>query len=315
MSRRNSSPARALVLGCGGVAGGAWSIAMLAELERQLDWDARNASVLVGTSAGAVVAALLAAGVGVKTLVACQQGQGEQCQWQHDRDSGGALPPWPAARFTGSGLLGLGLRGEVSPLTAFCGLLPTGRLDMTPLRRLIDSAIPAGQWPDHPATWLVTVDTDSGERVAFGHPGAPAAAVNDAVCASYAVPAWCPPVSIQDRRYIDGGVASPTSADLVADTAVDEVVILAPMAARNPDRPRAPLPWIERRVRHYMTAIVDREEALLRAAGKRVIRLEPGAADLTAFGYNLMDPGRRQRVLDQACLSAPALVARAIADA
>ena len=54
-----------LVLGCGGVAGAAWSIATLDALERTLAWDARRADVLIGTSAGAVLAALLGANVPV----------------------------------------------------------------------------------------------------------------------------------------------------------------------------------------------------------------------------------------------------------
>ncbi|MDX1754542.1 MAG: patatin-like phospholipase family protein [Marinobacter sp.] len=304
---------RALVLGCGGVAGAAWSIAMLSQLEQQLTWDARQADILLGTSAGAVLAALLGAGVPAATLQACQQGTASACQWRHDTDTGGALPPLPAARMTDSRLLARGLRGQVSALTAFSGLLPAGRCDMTPFRRLLDGVVAPGEWVSHPATWIMTVDTHSGQRVAFGRAQAPKAALNDAVCASYAVPGWCPPVIIGGRQYIDGGVASPTSADLLAQQPVDEVIMLAPMATRHPDRPRSPLKLLERQFRRYMTAIVDREEQQLRAAGKRVIRLEPNAADLRAIGYNMMDPARRTKVLSQALLSAPDTVSRAIA--
>jgi len=312
---KGNTPRRALVLGCGGVAGGAWTIAMLSQLEQQLNWDARNADILVGTSVGAVLAALLGAGVPVSALRACQHGTASTCQWNHDQDSGGALPPMPSARRTAPGLLARGLKGQVSALTALGGVLPTGQFDMTPFRRLVDGVVPAGEWAPHPATWIITVDTESGQRVAFGKEHAPKAALNDAVCASYGVPGWCPPVTIGGRRYFDGGVASPTSADLVVQQPMDEVIILAPMASRQPDRPLSPLKLIERQVRRYMTAIVDREEQLLRDAGKRVIRLEPNADDLTAFGYNMMDPSRRTKVLSQALLSAPATVARAIASA
>lgn len=315
MSTNSHAPKRALVLGCGGVAGGAWTIAMLAELEKQLSWDARRADILVGTSVGAVLAALLGAGTPVSTLLACQHGTARDCQWNHDTDTGGALPPLPAGHLTGRRLMARGLRGKVSALTAICGLLPVGQFDMTPFRQLIDRAVPAGHWVKHPATWIMAVDTDTGERVAFGKEYAPSAALNDAVCASYGVPAWCPPVTIHGQTYIDGGVASPTSADLLVHQPVDEVIILAPMASRQPDRSLAPLKLVERQVRRYMTAIVDREEKLLRAAGKRVIRLEPNAADLTAFGYNMMDPQRRQGVLSRALLSAPETVATALAAA
>lgn len=303
---------RALVLGCGGVAGGAWTIAMLSELERQLDWDAREADILVGTSAGAVLAALLGAGTPVSRLLSCQQGNQDTCRWDHDRDSGGALPPLPDVEFTGKTLAKLGIQGKVSGLTALSGLLPRGQFDMTPFRQLINSAVPAGEWAPHPATWIMAVDTATGQRVAFGKANAPDAALNDAVCASYGVPAWCPPVTIGGRNYIDGGVASPTSADLLASQPVDEVIILAPMASRAPDAPRSPLKWVERRVRRYMTAIVDREEEKLRAAGKRVVRIEPNATDLAAFGYNMMDPARRPEVLDQAIANAPFTVANAL---
>mgnify|MGYP000639806550 CR=1 FL=1 len=206
MTNSNPSPRRALVLGCGGVAGGAWSIAALHHLEQQLDWDARDADILIGTSAGAVLATLLGSGISVDQLLACQQGTNEQCRWDHDSDSGGALPPLPGARFTGAKLALKGLRGDVSPLTAFCGLLPRGQFDMAPFRQLVDDATGGADWVAHPATWIMAVDTTSGKRVAFGKGGAPQAHIRDAVCASYGVPFWCPPVSLGSRTYIDGGV-------------------------------------------------------------------------------------------------------------
>ncbi|MCH8496992.1 MAG: hypothetical protein LAT63_00815 [Marinobacter sp.] len=289
-------PRRALVLGCGGVAGAAWSIAALHNLQQQLGWDPRQASILIGTSAGAVLAAMLGAGVSVDQLLACQQGQ-TGCDWDHDKDSGPALPPLPALRLTAGDLFLRGLRGEVSGLTALCGLAPRGRFDMAPFRRLVNQLPHSNGWVTHPATWLVTVDSQSGQRIAFGHPEAPAAALADAVCASYGVPGWCPPVMIQGREYLDGGVASPTSADLLLEQPVDEVIILAPMTSQSPDRPWSPITRIERRARRYMTAIVDKEEAALTAAGKRVIRLAPNAEDLKAIGYNMMDPQRRRAVL------------------
>ena len=77
---------RALVLGCGGVAGAAWTTATLAELERVLGWDAREADVLIGTSAGALAAALLGAGVSVGRLMKSQRGELEADCWDHTRD-------------------------------------------------------------------------------------------------------------------------------------------------------------------------------------------------------------------------------------
>jgi NTE family protein len=308
-----SSPdKRALVLGCGGVAGGAWSIAALASLEQRLGWDARSADILIGTSAGAVLAALLAAGTPVSRLLASQRGQAPDCLWDHDTATGGALPPLPGAGFTGLSLLRRGLRGDVSSLTALVGALPRGRADMTPFMDLIDSVVPAGDWAPHPNAWMMVVDRDTGQRVALGRDDAPAMPLNLAVCASYAVPGWCPPVTWQGRTYLDGGIASPVSADMLLGTGVREAVVLAPMASRHPDAPRSPLARIERRVRRYMTAIVDREVAALTQAGIRVIRLEPDADDLQAIGFNMMDPGRRQRVFETALRTTERQVARAM---
>jgi NTE family protein len=307
------APRRVLVLGCGGVAGAAWSIPVLAALQEALGWDARDAEVIVGTSAGAVLAALLGAGVSVERMLASQRGEAGDCIWNHDTDTGGALPPLPAAALTGAQLLKKGLRGEVSGLTALTGILPQGRADMTPFMNLIDSVVPAGEWVPHPRTWIMAVDAGSGERVAFGRSDAPRIALNRAVCASYAVPGWCPPVQHGGHTYLDGGIASPVSADFVVDAGVDEVIVLAPMASSQPDAPRSPLARLERVARRYMTAIVDREVAALEDAGIRVIRLEPGAEDLTAIGFNMMDPARRLQVFGTAQRTAPAAVRQALA--
>ncbi len=299
-----------LVLGCGGVAGAAWSIAVLDQLQQQLGWDARQADILIGTSAGAVLAALLSAGVPVSQLLACQRGTSSQCRWQHDTDSGPALPPWPAAAFTALPLVRKGLRGEVSALTAITGALPQGRCDMTPFRQLINSVVPEGGWSGHSNAWMMAVDASSGERVALGRDVI--MPMDQAVCASYAVPGWCPPVAWQGRRYLDGGIASPVSADFLLDTDVTRAIVLAPMASSSPDAPRSPFARLERRVRRYMTAIVDKEVAALAQAGIEVIRIEPVAADLQAFGFNMMDPARRQHVFEVAQRSAVENVAGAL---
>ncbi len=63
-----------LVLGGGGVLGGAWMVGALTALQEVHGLDARDAEVIVGTSAGSVTAALLGAGVTVDELRAHQLG-------------------------------------------------------------------------------------------------------------------------------------------------------------------------------------------------------------------------------------------------
>jgi NTE family protein len=310
-----SQPKRALVLGCGAVAGAAWSIPVLEVLQRELDWDARQADLMIGTSIGAVLGALLAAGVSVERMAASQRGEITDCVWNYDTDSGGALPPLPALRWPAWRLALRGVLGDVHPLTGLCGLSLQGRTDMRGFMRLIDSVVPAGAWAPHPKVWMMVVDVATGQRVALGRDDAPKVPMNLAVCASHAVPMCCPTVTVDGRTYIDGGVASPTSADLVLGSGVEEAIVLAPFTSTQMDQPRSPLAMIERRVRRTMTEIVDRECAMLQAAGIRVIRLAPGPEDLEAIGYNMLDPKRRLQVFETSVRTAPAAVAQALAAA
>ncbi len=209
-------------------------------------------------------------------------------------------------------------RGELSSFTGWIGLLPQGGFDMSPFVKLIDRVKSQEgkhkSWVDHDNCWLVAVDNESGERIAFGRDKneLPNLDISQTVCASYGVPGWCPPVNINNRTYIDGGVVSPCSADMLVDTDVDEVILLVPMASTNPDRPCSWFKKIERSVRKGMTEIVDKEVALLESAGKKVIRIEPTAEDLKAFGYNMMDPRRRQRVYQTSQKTSPSNITKAL---
>jgi NTE family protein len=292
---------RALVLGCGAVAGAAWMIPALAQVREQLKWNPEDADIFIGTSVGAVLVSLMAGGITLNDLIASQEGQ-HQNIWNHDKDSGPWYPPLPTFKFTAPQLFKKMRKGDLSRLTGWVGLLPQGGFDMTPFMKLIDrvkatEGIHKG-WVEHDNCWLVCVDDQTGERKAFGRDKHELKNINlsQAVCASYGVPGWCPPVEIDGRCYIDGGVSSPCSADMLIDSDIEEVIMLVPMSASTPDKPWSPFKKIERKVRKGMTEIVDKEVALLEAAGKKVIRIEPTAEDLQAIGYNMMDPRRRKLV-------------------
>ena len=63
-----------LVLGAGGVAGGAWHAGVLAAIAEETGWDARSAAVVVGTSAGSITGAALRSGVAPRDLHAMAVG-------------------------------------------------------------------------------------------------------------------------------------------------------------------------------------------------------------------------------------------------
>jgi NTE family protein len=158
-------------------------------------------------------------------------------------------------------------------------------------------------------TWIVAVDYDSGERVIFGRPGAPAARLPDAVAASCSIPGWYEPVVIDGRRYVDGGVRSATSLTAVAPADIDEVYVLAPMASFETDRPRKAAERVERRLRRVITHTLLREVNALRSLGVRVTMITPGPEDLAVMGANLMDPRHRIEVLETSLRTSAAALA------
>lgn len=317
-SRTTPAPVRrGLALGCGGTLGFAWSAVALGAVEAALGWDARHAELLLGTSAGSELAAILGSGRSTAAVIAALEGHPDvdPVLAAHLRHRAGMVPPLPSLGRAGTGLLRAGLRRR-QPYTAVAGLLPVGRGDAGWLRTLGDrlGAATDGAWTEHPATWIVGADAASGERTAFGSPGAPPARLGEAIAASWAIPGWFPPVRIGDRRYVDGGSVSSVSADLLAPLDLDEVVVISPMTSAG-GAPARGVEHLERVLRREMTRGLDAEIALLEAAGTRVVRIEPGPDDLAAMGANFMDARRRERTLRVAERTAPGRVAAALAAA
>jgi NTE family protein len=303
---------RALAIGCGGTLGFAWTVVALRALEEQLDWDARTADVLVGTSAGAEIVAALGSGRTPQDLLDALDGKvdADPILAAHVADHPGSAPPVPALALPALGLVRAGIARR-SPYAAMAGLLPRGRGDATWLKEYGDALAGPEGWTQHPNTWIVAADVTTGERVAFGCPGAPRAGLGEAVAASWGIPGWFPPVEIAGRRFLDGGAVSSASADLLASQPLDEVVVVAPMTSEG-GAPASGLSRVERLLRSQMTIGLDREVTTLRAAGIRVIRVEPGREELDAMGPNFMDLTRRDATLIAARKAAPGRVAAAI---
>lgn len=305
---RRTRPRTGLVLGAGGVLGAAWMTGALAVLQEQLPRPLADADVMVGTSAGSVLAVALRCGFTTDQLVAHQRGfaSGPLARLGPPDLGCGALPPCPRPGVGSPRLLLTALRAprRVPALVAASACLPRGRADHDWLRALVDGMADAAAADGHSLdaggkrTWIVAVDYDSGRRVVFGRSGAPRASLADMVAASCSVPAWFEPVEIGGHCYVDGGVRSAASADLLATAGLDEAYVLAPLASMATDRPRNPLERVERRLRRAMTNRVMAEVGRLQAGGTRVTVLTPGPEDLAAMGANLMDGSRRQAVLE-----------------
>ena len=114
-----------------------------------------------------------------------------------------------------------------------------------------------GRWPGTGDTWIMAVDYECGGRIAFGRPGAPEAPLSAAVVASCSIPGWYEPKEIGGRRYVDGGVCSSTSLDLLSRAELDEVYVLAPMASFELDNPWNPAVRLERVFRRVVDYYSD----------------------------------------------------------
>ena len=300
---------RALVLGCGGTIGGAWAIAVLAALSDAVGIAPFDFDILQGTSAGAEIVTMLGGGASIADLVAMQRGESTDPRLRaHLAATPPSLPPLPAP-----GLLNPRLLRSQRGLAACSGVAPTGRADASWLQRLAEGFTTQGRLA-HPACRMVAFDVAAGRRVVFGSPRAPQADVGAALRASWAIPGWLPPVTIGGRRYVDGGVASTASVDLISPDEADVVYVIAPMASAHGERAPGLGGLLENTVlRRPMSRMLDAEVATVGQQGATVVVITPGRHDLTQMGANFMNRRHRRPAFDAAMISAPTTVGHALA--
>src|SRR5918996_5169860 len=235
-----------LVLGAGGVVGGAWLTGGLYALATETGWDPAEADNVVGTSAGSMIGALCASGVPPWFMVAHSRGESfEEVLDAHgrpaaeaDRAAGAVFRLHNGLPSIGPGSWRLALKSlsrpdRHGPAAAFTGWLPKGMISTDPLKEQIRRVVPEG-WSPHPNLWIVACDYATGDRVAFGRDGAPPAELADAVAASCAIPGFYHPVTIGERRYVDGGVYSTSNLDLLLDLDLDVAICLNPTSTLHP---------------------------------------------------------------------------------
>jgi NTE family protein len=305
------------VLGAGGVVGQAYHAGVLAALEHDLGWDPRTADVIVGSSAGSVTGTLLRLGVSASDLAAWAveaplsvEGTPllERLGGRDDEDAfpapglGDLFRPWrlpPVALLRRT----MARPWAFRPTTAALTMAPAGRFDIAEKAEVLH-AVNGDEWPD--GLWICAARRRDGGRVVFGRVGSPYARLDRAVAASCAIPGYFSPVRIGNVSYFDGGVYSPTNADVLRDEGLDLVVVVSPMsAARGRSRGAdGALRWMSHRK-------LVQEVGRLRSKGTAVVRFEPGAEVLSVMGINAMATDRSVRVVQTAFLEAGRLAATA----
>jgi NTE family protein len=275
MARLDASAPNILVLGGGGLLGEAWMTGLLAGYGDATGIDVRGCRRFVGTSAGSIVAASLAAGRPPRRPGPPLHGMIHPAE-----KARGAPSPFADASRTGR---------QVSKIVVGPGAI-AAKVG-APIRGLALRALPEGRrsiaaFADEVDRWGATfdgrlrvcaVDAGNGHRVVFGSRSAPPASVGQAVAASCAIPAVFAPVRIGDRRYVDGGAWSPTNADAAPAGRGHRVLLLEPTA-----------------VLVGGAALLEAVALRGRGALVRIVAPDDGARPLMG---RLMDPDRGGRVL------------------
>ena len=259
-----------LVLGAGGSIGWVYHLGVLEGVQEAIGLSATDAVRVIGTSAGASIAASVLSGATTDDVLAAIAApiapeDREQIKQAHANASKLRFLRPQAPGMVFRGVFHAGLGGLVGLLPA--GIYPTVGLSGFPLD-------PTTPWPEN--LWVTAVRLGDGTVEVFGQDKMNASpSLLDAVEASSAVPAMFQPKQIAEHRYLDGAVGSSTHAHLAAADKPELVIVAAPMARPG----RSPVRFRARRQ-------LKREVATLRATGATVVALRPDEAIMDlAEGY------------------------------
>ena len=295
------TPPDVLVLGGGGVLGEAWMMGVLAGIEDATGFDLRECEAFVGTSAGSIVSAHLAAGQSPRRPSNIDNGSFSDEVAGSESVDGLASAALYAAKRAGAFAMAAGAAfaplalGVAAPGGAVmrAGMLrriPTPSEDLSRLRNRIERS---GARFDGRLR-VTAVDRRNGRRVVFGSPRAPDVSVAQAVQASCTVPWLFAPVEIQGREYVDGGVWSPTNLDAAPAGRETHVLCLNPTASLVGSSNVLTV------VRTVARSAMSVEALALRRRGTEVQLVAPGAEAAAVMGTNFMDPEPSDRVISAA---------------
>lgn len=325
-------PRLALCLCGGGATGAAYEIGVLAALEAVLPgFSVQGFDIVVGTSAGSLVAALVAAGVPIQRLYRSVLDNDDF--FHIDRTDIYRLDwrdfAWKLARI-GKAAARVGQRLWEDPLhtlgeadlSTLAAALPDGMFSLSGYIEWVDRFMARNGLPRHfdqvrPALIIPTNDLDTGHREVFGRGWRIDASIPEAIGASSAIPLFFAPVRIHGRDYVDGGTGRVAHVDLAA--AATHVLVINPV-----------VPWnLTRRMKDYRSDDSEMHESSLSRIRSRgmlaiwnqtfrmsnnvklhmslrrfradrpgvaVALIEPDERDETLFVVNPMDTAARARI-------------------
>ncbi len=312
----------ALVCAGGGVTGAIYEMGCLRALDGLLDKSVLDLDLYVGISGGAFVSSLLAGGVspremydevtsraggpfGVATAPIYRMGVFEFLK--RSLHAPRVLARTLATSFTGEG------RNWSDLAWSLFEILPAGLMETSGIREYLHELFlsrgRADRFPDLPRQlFIVAVDLDTGEAVAFGSEGHRDVPVSQAVQASIALPGLYRPVRIAGRDYVDGGVKKTAHINLAIQSGADLVICINPIVPILNDANGGPLPGhlSERGVTYVLDQALRimlhgrMEYGMERYRREHpevdIVLIEPTRDDLRMFSYNIMRYSARRVV-------------------
>jgi len=304
------------------VTGAIYEIGCLRALDELLDKSALDFDLYVGISGGAFVSSLLAAGVppremydevtartrgpfGVAAAPIYRLGILEFLK--RSLQAPRVLTQALATSFTGEG------RNWSDLVWSLFEILPPGLMETSGIQEYLHELFLTrgrpDRFPDLPRQlFIVAVDLDTGEAVAFGSEGHRDVPISQAVQASIALPGLYRPVRIAGRDYVDGGVKKTAHINLAIQNGADLVICINPIVPILNDTNGGPLPGhlsdrgvtyvLDQALRIMLHGRMEYGMERYRREHPEVdiVLIEPTRDDLRMFSYNIMRYGARRVV-------------------
>jgi predicted acylesterase/phospholipase RssA len=327
MASTKRAPRIGLALAGGGPLAAVYEIGALAALEEAIEgFDANQADVYVGISAGGIVAAGLANGITPHQMVRLFI-ESDQAARDHDPDE----------LFRPEMLMKPASAELARRLLSIPGLLAGASFDYARSRRSfaasferLKEAFPVGVLSGEPIhaylrgmftrkgrsndfrqlarkLYIVATDLDSGDAVRLGGAGWDDVPISLAVQASAAVPGLYPPVEIKGRHFVDGALRKTMHASIALEHGVDVLFCVNPIVPYNARRPGklaagGLLDVLSQTLRATLHSRLDAamERYQKTHPGTDIVLLQPNEDDAELFFTNIFSYSNRRRMCEQA---------------